>query len=111
MAEYKRGYCNGTRYDGFVASAEWKALYERMVKLVPQARVIAEPLVENREGCHRGSRYSVDARVAHRASSHMADVPVDAADDLLVEYLVAGLIDSAGADHWYAFEKDWGSDD
>jgi hypothetical protein len=63
------------------------------------------PNIKPSETFYFGSRFHSAHQVATRAASHL---PAGADEWTKDNYIMASYMDSASADHYYTYEKDWG---
>lgn len=102
--------CNGYGFGGPTLSDEAK---DALIAVLPLARerfrvfMTNESANGNRE-YYAGSRFNDDGSVFQRIEHAM-----DSESEVLtapMDWALDALRDCAGADHWYTFEKDYGSD-
>lgn len=105
--------CNGYGFDGPTLSDEAKSA---LVAVLPIARERFRVFMTNESvrpgGCdyyYAGSRFNDDGSIFRRIEHAM-----ESEDEVLnapMDWALDALRDCAGADHWYTFEKDYGSFD
>jgi hypothetical protein len=99
MATYGKGYSNGWH----LPTAEQRAALPEAEKLANQLRGVARGHIKTLKGDYYfGPRFLDNDRVAFRAVCHWNGNKAD-----LQDFVMAAFIDSASADHWYMFEKQW----
>lgn len=99
--------CNGYAYP--YCAMRYKSMTPQQIDAITltvnQQRIVMEEALKNQPGIYFGLRFVDNHSVILRILSM---VPVEEMMKHPVEWARAALVDSASADHWYMFEKDWG---
>jgi hypothetical protein len=115
---YRRGNANGINLNAISGKSPelWAEVEERAAALREDARevIYLSHSCGGESRFHFGSRFNDNNSIAARAISGIVGDGhsfTTLSADLMDEYVIAAFIDAAGADHWYTFEKDYGTDE